>query len=265
MSLQQPVKKVFITQKWGVNKAAYEKFGLLGHNGVDYRAFLPNGERCYEGGKSEVFAPHDGTIIENYLDGAGYGWYIKIENNLEGSILAHFSNSSPLTIGQKVKQGDFVGFQGTTGNSTGIHLHWGYYPKPRDKSNGYSGTVDTEKLNVKNIGGQDMAETPLEACLRQHKELVTELDQLKPKLADLDQANKDRDRYKEERNKARKELEDMAIELSKSQENVHRLTTELETCLAGGSIVTDPPTIPGWKVNGLQVRVGDKTYNYAEE
>jgi hypothetical protein len=141
MSLKHPVKKVFITQEWGVNPTFYGQYGLKGHNGVDYRAFLPNGDRCYVGGKSEVFAPHGGKVLENYLD-TGYGNYVKIENDKEGSILAHFSHKSPLKIGQAVKQGDFVGFQGTTGNSIGTHLHWGYYPKPRNKANGYSGTIN---------------------------------------------------------------------------------------------------------------------------
>jgi hypothetical protein len=141
MSLKHPVKKVHVTQAWGVNPDLYKQFGLKGHNGIDYRAFLPNGDRCYVGGKSEVFAPHSGKVIENRLD-AGYGNYVKIENDKEGSILAHFSHLSPLKVGQTVKRGDFVGFQGTTGFSSGIHLHWGYYPIPRNRANGYSGTIN---------------------------------------------------------------------------------------------------------------------------
>lgn len=141
MLLAHPVKKVYITQEWGKNPQLYSQYGLKGHNGIDYRAFLPNGERCYVGDKSEVFAPHDGKVIENRLD-SGYGNYVKIENSKEGSILAHFSKLSPLKVGQTIKQGDFVGYQGTTGNSTGIHLHWGYYPIPRNRSNGYSGTIN---------------------------------------------------------------------------------------------------------------------------
>lgn len=140
--MRSPVKKIYITQKFGVNPDAYAKFGLKGHNGIDYRAFLPNGERCYEGGKSEVFAPHDGKIIENVFDANGYGWYVKIENDNEGSVLAHFSSQSPLKVGTNVQEGHFIGFQGTTGNSTGIHLHWGYYKKPRDRSNGYGGFIN---------------------------------------------------------------------------------------------------------------------------
>ena len=144
--MQSPVKKIYITQVFGVNAANYAKFGLKGHNGIDYRAFLPNGERCYEGGKSEVFAPHDGKIIENMYDENGYGNYVKIENDNEGSILAHLSSASPRKTGDTVKMGELIGYQGTTGNSTGIHLHWGYYKQPRDRANGFNGYINQEGL-----------------------------------------------------------------------------------------------------------------------
>lgn len=137
-----PVKKVFITQGFGDNPASYSKFGFKGHNGVDYRAFMPDGSRCYAVGQSEIFSPHNGTVIENTFDQNGYGWYVKIENDVEGSVLAHMNNPSSLKAGDQVKEGDFVGYQGLTGNTTGIHLHWGYYRKPRDKSNGYGGMID---------------------------------------------------------------------------------------------------------------------------
>jgi len=140
--MQSPVKKIHVTQEFGKNPSSYAKFGLKGHNGIDYRAFLPNGDRCYEGGKSEVFAPHDGRVTENVFDANGYGWYIKIEDGSQGSVLAHFHVQSPHKIGSNVKMGQLVGYQGTTGNSTGIHLHWGWHPIPRNKNNGYNGYED---------------------------------------------------------------------------------------------------------------------------
>lgn len=146
MSLQSPVKKIYITQKFGANPAAYKRFGLNGHNGIDFRAFLPNGNRCYSGGQSPVYAPHNGTIVENIYDRSGYGNYVKIENSKEGSVLAHFSSKCELPEGTKVKMGDFIAYQGTTGNSSGIHLHWGYYQKPRNRKNGFNGYIDQEKL-----------------------------------------------------------------------------------------------------------------------
>jgi len=144
MTLQSPVKLIYITQKFGVNPSAYALFGLKGHNGLDLRAFLPNGERCYEGGKSEVFSPQDGACKENALDVNGYGWYVKIESATQGSVLGHFHTQSPIKIGTQVKMGQLVGYQGSTGNSTGIHLHWGWYPIPRNRSNGFLGFENQE-------------------------------------------------------------------------------------------------------------------------
>ena len=149
MSLIHPVKKVYITQKWGVNADIYKRFGLSGHNGVDYRIFSEAGNRAVYG---RSFAPHDGKIIEAYNDGAGYGWYVKIENDKEGSILAHHKELL-VKIGDTVEQGDMIGITDNTGWSTGPHLHWGYYLKPRNKANGYSGTINQLLLI-----GKDMSE-----------------------------------------------------------------------------------------------------------
>ena len=128
------------TQDWNDPRYRknYYKFNLLGHNGKDYAT--PEG--------TEIIAPHRGKVIETALDTYGYGWYIKIENNLEGSILSHFKHKPVVEVGSEIKQGDLVGYADNTGNSTGTHLHWGYYRMPRKRDNGFSGTVDqTHWLN----------------------------------------------------------------------------------------------------------------------
>lgn len=138
MSLKYPVKKVHITQKWGVNGDVYSRFGFKGHNGVDFRIFDENGSRSTYG---KSYAPHHGKVIEARLDANGYGWYVKIENDKEGSILAHHKVLH-VEKGDKVKQGDLIGTTDNTGWSTGSHLHWGYFTKPRDRNNGYGGTIN---------------------------------------------------------------------------------------------------------------------------
>lgn len=126
-----PITQIFNDKRY---RNSYAKFGLLGHNGVDYGT--PEG--------TEIIAPHDGKIVENIFDSSGYGNYIKIENDKEFSVLAHFKTLSPLKVGTSVKQGDLVGVSGNTGNSTGPHLHWGYCYKPRNKDNGFNGYVDQQ-------------------------------------------------------------------------------------------------------------------------
>lgn len=52
----------------------------------------------------------------------GYYLIIKDENGL-GFLYGHLAEESPLNVGDTVKIGDFIGYEGTTGSSTGVHLH----------------------------------------------------------------------------------------------------------------------------------------------
>lgn len=136
--MNYPVKKVYITQPFGVNEDKYKKFGFLGHNGIDFRLFDEKGNRsttCF------VFAPHDGKVIERRNDTDGYGNYLKIENDIEGSVLAHLKEFK-VNLGKYVQKGELVAIGDNTGWSTGAHLHHGYYRKPRDRNNGYGGFID---------------------------------------------------------------------------------------------------------------------------
>jgi len=135
--MDYPVKKIFITQEWGVNEQIYKRFGFKGHNGIDLR--------LHQGNNTPIFAPHDGIVKERRNDEDGYGLYLKIENDKEGSILGHL-NHFEVNTNKHVKEGDLVAFGDNTGWSTGIHLHWGYYRFPRDKKNGYGGTIDPSKF-----------------------------------------------------------------------------------------------------------------------
>lgn len=109
----------------------YAQWGYKGHNGIDYGT--PSG--------TPILAPHSGKVIEAAYDQYGYGNYVKIENDVEGSVLAHFSKTL-VSVGQEVKEGQQIALSGNTGNSTGPHLHWGYYRHPRNRANGYGGFID---------------------------------------------------------------------------------------------------------------------------
>lgn len=120
-----------LTQGFGLNPSDYAKFGLKGHNGLDYG--LPTG--------TQVVAPHSGKVMEATFDPTGYGNYLKIENDKEGSVLAHLQ-SFQVKVGDTVSEGQPIALSNNTGNSTGPHLHWGYYKQPRDRANGYGGFID---------------------------------------------------------------------------------------------------------------------------
>ena len=87
------------------------------HNGTDIAA--PNG--------TQILAAASGTvIIANGIDswGGSYGYYIKIDHGNEIETLYAHCSAICVTPGQQVQQGEVIGFVGSTGNSTGNHLHF---------------------------------------------------------------------------------------------------------------------------------------------
>lgn len=85
------------------------------HSGVDYAA--PKGTRIY--------ASADGVIKRAQWAG-GYGKYVVIRHNSEFSTgYAHMNAfAKGIRPGVRVKQGQVIGYVGSTGRSTGPHLHF---------------------------------------------------------------------------------------------------------------------------------------------
>jgi murein DD-endopeptidase MepM/ murein hydrolase activator NlpD len=71
-----------------------------------------------------IYAAADGMVIEN-TSLTHYGNMVKISHNngLYITLYAHMQKSA-VTEGQAVKRGDIVGYMGSTGRSTGPHLHY---------------------------------------------------------------------------------------------------------------------------------------------
>lgn len=84
------------------------------HYGVDIAA--PGG--------AQIMAVAPGKVIRNSYDADGYGYFIVIQQN-DGlcAYYAHMKAPSFLKVGATVKAGDTIGLVGTTGHSTGNHLH----------------------------------------------------------------------------------------------------------------------------------------------
>ena len=110
----------------------YAIYELLGHNGIDYGIITG----------TKLYSAINGTVTEVAYDRDGYGKYIKIENDECGILYAHMKTLSPIEVGTKIVAGQEIGLSGNTGNSTGPHLHFAVFPKPRDRGNGYLGYID---------------------------------------------------------------------------------------------------------------------------
>lgn len=71
-----------------------------------------------------IFAVDSGVVVYAGWSDYGYGWLIVIDHGLGWqSAYAHLSGVG-VSCGQSVFQGDVIGGMGSTGNSTGTHLHF---------------------------------------------------------------------------------------------------------------------------------------------
>jgi hypothetical protein len=112
-----PVQGARITQRFGDRYEYYKQhFDILGgHNGIDFG--LPAG--------SPIYATADGVVSMAQDDPAGYGLFIRLYHPhvTLGSLYAHCSELL-VQEGTTVTQGQIIAKVGSTGNSTGDHLHW---------------------------------------------------------------------------------------------------------------------------------------------
>ncbi len=85
------------------------------HKGIDFAASRG----------TPIYAAGDGVIEKSGRNG-GYGNYIRIKHN--GSLKTAYAHmhrfAKGMKPGKRVKQGDVIGYVGTTGRSTGPHLHF---------------------------------------------------------------------------------------------------------------------------------------------
>lgn len=90
--------------------------------------------QCYHGGhkaidiaqanKPPIYAVQSGTVIEASWSQYGYGKHVVIDHgNGIQTLYAHLNNIN-VKVGQQVGQAEKIGNMGTTGYSTGVHLHF---------------------------------------------------------------------------------------------------------------------------------------------
>jgi hypothetical protein len=130
-----------VTQKFGLNPEYYKQFGLSGHEGLDV---IPTGTvwdvKCLE----------DGVVVrdeDNARSGA-YGVYATIwhPSIRKATQYCHMASNS-VKNGEILKKGDVIGKMGSTGNSTGAHVHLNLFDVDEsgvrlNRDNGYLGGTD---------------------------------------------------------------------------------------------------------------------------
>lgn len=86
-----------------------------GHTGIDYACPLT----------TQILASADGQVFYAGWKDGGYGYCVFIKH-ADGNvtIYEHLLSQICVNVGQVVKQGQVIGYSGSTGKSTGPHLHF---------------------------------------------------------------------------------------------------------------------------------------------
>lgn len=112
--MKTPVDGARISSGFGMRKHPVLGYNKM-HKGMDFAAPLG----------TPIYAAGDG-VLEKVGRNGGYGNYIRIRHT--GSLktaYAHMHKFGPgISSGKRVKQGDLIGYVGSTGRSTGPHLHY---------------------------------------------------------------------------------------------------------------------------------------------
>lgn len=109
-------------------------YGIDGHGGIDLCAQDKDGNIFANQGRSGIVAHSAGTVVTAYTwnkvvtsgDTNSYGNFVKIRHsNGYYSLYAHLEDGSlKVKEGDTVQKGQKIGYMGSTGNSTGYHLHF---------------------------------------------------------------------------------------------------------------------------------------------
>lgn len=119
-----------LTQGYG--NTGFTALGYTFHNGIDIAG--PPGQ--------PIYAAADGIVIDTDHSNASFGNWVAIKHDIGtngggSQIITLYGHmqSFKVQVGQQLKQGDLIGYEGNTGNTTaklygperGYHLHFGVY------------------------------------------------------------------------------------------------------------------------------------------
>lgn len=112
--LRTPIDGARLSSRFGRRRHPILGYNRM-HRGVDFAASRG----------TPIYAAGDGRIVRRGRHGA-YGRYVRIRHNAEfATAYGHMNGyKKGLKVGSRVKQGQVIGYVGSSGRSTGPHLHY---------------------------------------------------------------------------------------------------------------------------------------------
>lgn len=123
------------------------------HTGIDFAA--------KQG--TEIYVTGDGVVEELQNNGWGYGKCIIVNHGFGYKTLYAHLSAFKVKVGQKLKRGELIGLIGSTGKSTGPHLH-------------YEVIKDGEKINPIGFFHSDLSPEQYEQLLKMSENSYSTLD-----------------------------------------------------------------------------------------
>ena len=165
--LRSPVEISYISSKYNLKRRHPVLHTIRAHRGVDYAANTG----------SPVRATGDGTVsFAQYNGGCGNEVKIKHSEDYE-TRYCHLDRFNPRTkVGRKVKQGQTIGYVGSTGLATGPHLHYEFHVNGKH----------TDPLKVRFPNASPIESSQLTAFKTKFKSLQRELNNFKSLTANYE-------------------------------------------------------------------------------
>ena len=142
-SWQYPMKNYTVSQSWNNNSKSMAKKGRPYHSGIDMVS-----------SNTAIFAATNGTVVyKGYSSGNGNHVILshKINNQTVKTLYSHLSSYADCPAeGKSVMKGQKIGVMGSTGNSTGPHLHFAVFTGSSNDPYGY---VSSSNSSKKSYGG----------------------------------------------------------------------------------------------------------------
>ena len=150
-----------ITSEYGWRTDPFTGRSAL-HDGIDIGA--PSG--------TPIFATDSGKVIQAGFNNGGFGNWTLIDH---GGVISGYAHQSALAVqaGQNVGRGQVIGYVGSTGRSTGAHLHFQMGPGPGNFQNprnyipslSVGGTVNYDNVLANLHKNETVLTSPLSAAL----------------------------------------------------------------------------------------------------